>query len=339
MTAFHSVMCAAAGALVLSLAACGGSSHPAAGPTPSRAAPVSASAQLTVAQASSIFTAFLPKFEQLASDPSPMSQLTAGPETATETFLAGRAGPAPGALTGERFLVPTLTGYPRWFLAVGAASSQRGFLFVMVQQSAGAPWREAAEVYDLNSPGQILPDLSSAGFTGSSVAGPVATGDSSLSTEPSALSAAYAHYLDDGARGESFVPGTYTIGYVESDRQFAAGAAAKGWRYADRQSASSLPVYGLAMTGGDGAMVLFYTRDTTSWTATSAAAVIPSSSSTSLDTPPAEFLSRLGITAARPGLRVTAFSYDENLAFVGPTGARGVVIVVNVGRVFKLDKS
>ncbi len=339
MTATHSVLCAAAGALVLSLAACGGASHPAARAEHSRAAPASAPAQLTVAEASSIFTAFLPKFEQLASNPSLVSQLTTGPETVVETFLAGGAGPAPGALTGERFLVPTLTSYPRWFLAVGSASSQQGFLFVMVQQSTDAPWRETAELYDLSSPPQILPDLGAAGFTGSTVASPVAPGDTSLFTEPSALPATYARYLDDGGRGDSFLPGDYTTGYVKSDRQFAAGAVADGWRYADRQSASGLPVYGLALPAGDGALVLFYTRDTTSWTATSATALIPSSTSTSLDTPPAQFLSRLGITAARPGLQVTAISYDENLALVGPAGAHGMVILVNVGKVFELDKS
>jgi hypothetical protein len=339
MTATHSVMCAAAGALVVSLAACSGASHPPAGAKHSKAAPISASAQLTVAQASSVFTAFLPKFEQLASNPSPVSQLTTGPETAIETFLAGRAGPAPGTLTGERFLVPTLTGYPRWFLAVGSATTQQGFLFVMVQQSGGAPWREAAELYDLSSPVQIVPDLGAAGFTGSSVASPVPVGDASLSTEPAALSAAYARYLNGGGRGKSFVAGTYTTGYVKSDRQFASGAAAEGWRYADRQSASGLPAYGLELPAGDGAMVLFYTKDTTSWTATSATAVIPSSTSTSLDAPPAEFLSRLGITAARAGLRVTAISYDENLALVGPAGTHAMVIVVNVGKAFRLGKN
>jgi hypothetical protein len=340
MTAAHAAGCAAAGVLALSLAACGGASHPAAAKAKhSPAAPASSPAALTVAQASSIFTAFLPEFEQLASDPSQVSQLTTGPETAVETLLAGSAGPAPGTLTGERFLVPTLTGYPRWFLAAGSASDQEGFLFLMVQQSAGAPWAEAAELYDLSSPPQILADLSDAGFTGSSLASPVAADDTSLTTEPSALSAAYARYLDGGARGSSFLAGSYTTGYVSLNRQVAADTARDGWQYADRQSASGLPVYGLALPSGAGAVVIFYTKDTTSWTATSSTAVIPASTSTSSDTPPALLISQLGITAARAGLRVTATSYDEILAFVGPTGAKGVTIVVNVGRAFRLAKS
>jgi hypothetical protein len=340
MTATRSVVCAAAGALVLSLAACGGASHPAAAKarhTP--AGPASAAAELTITQASSIFTAFLPRFEQLASNRSQVRQLTAGPETAVETFLAGGAGPAPGTLAGERYLVPALTGYPRWFLAAGSASNGQGFVFVMVQQSGGAPWREAAELYDLSSPAQILPDLSAAGFTGSSVASPVAADNTSLTTKPSALSAAYARYLDDGAQGESFLPGGYTTEYVKYDQQAAAGAATGGWRFADRQSPSGLPVYGLALPSGAGALVVFYTKDTTSWTATSSAAVIPRASSSSIDAPPAQFLSQLGITAARPGLRVTVLAYDENLALVGPAGAHGVTIVVNDGRAFRLSQS
>ncbi len=340
MAAARSVGCAAVGALVLSLAACGGAAHPAAAKTThTPAAAASAAPPLTVAQASSIFTAFLPKFEQLASNPSQVSQLTAGPETVVETFLAGRAGPAAGTLTGERFLVPTLAGYPRWFLAAGSATDQQGFVFLMVQQSAGGPWREAAELYDLSPSPQILPDLTAAGFADSSLESPVAADDTSLTTEPSALSPAYARYLDDGARGNSFLPGSYTTGYVDSNQQIAAGTATEGWRYADRQSASGLPVYGLALPSGAGAMVIFYTKDTTSWTATSSTAAIPASTSTSSDTPPAQFLSELGITSARPGLQVIATSYDECLAFVGPTGAKGVTMVINVGRAFQLRKS
>jgi hypothetical protein len=341
MTATHSVICAAAGALVLSLAACGGTPHSAAAKAkhpPAAPASAAATAQLTIAQAGSIFTAFLPKFEQLASNRSQLSQFTAGPETAVETYFAGKEPFSPGTLTGVRYLVPALTGYPRWFLAAGSASDGQGFLFVMVQQSGGAPWREAAELYDLSATAQILPDLSAAGFAGSSVATPVAADDTSLTTEPSALSAAYARYLNDGARGDSFLAGAYTTEYVKYDQQSAAGAATDGWRFADRQSASGLPVYGLAFPSGAGALVIFYTKDTTSWTATSSTAAIPSAASTSIDTPPAQFLSQLGITAARPGLRVTATSYDENLAFVGPTGAHGVTIVVNDGKAVKLSQ-
>jgi hypothetical protein len=342
MSASRAALYAAACALLICLAACGGSSHRAARPTHPPAGHSPASAQLTVAQARGIFAVFLPTFNQLSTDPSLASQLTTGPETAVETFAGGNAGPAPGTLTGERFLVPYLTSYPRWFLAAGPASSQQGFLFVMVQVSAGAEWREAAEIYDLSQPPQILPDLAFEGFTASGYANPVPVGDGSLTTEPSALSAAYARYLNEGGRGaqgRSFLPGGYTTGYVRLDNQTAASAPALGWHFRDRQSAANLPAYALQLPGGAGALVIFYTKDTVSWTAMSSSASIPRSATASDDMPPLQFLHRLGITAARPGLRVTATAIDENLAFVGPAGAKGTTIVVNDGRALEVAKS
>jgi hypothetical protein len=329
-------------ALVVCLAACGSSSHPAATATRPPAGHSPAFAQLTLAQARSAFAVFLPAFDRLPGDPALASQLTTGPETTVETFAKGNAGPAPGTLTGERFLVPYLTGYPRWFLAAGSASSQQGFLFVLVQPSAGAAWREAAEIYDLSQPPQILPDLAFEGFKASGYANPVPAADVSLTTEPAALSAAYARYLDDGGRGaqgHSFLPGGYTTSYIKTDQETAASAAASGWKFADRQSAANLPAYALQLPGGVGALVIFYTNDAVSWTAMSSSASIPTSATASDGMPPLQFLHQLGITAARPGLRVTATAINENLAFVGPAGAEGATIVVNDGRALQVAES
>lgn len=342
MSVARAAMYSAGCALLVCLAACSSSSHPAAKPTLPPTAHSPASAQLTLAQARGIFAVFLPAFNQLPSDPSLASQVTTGPETTVETFAKGNAGPAPGTLTGERFLVPHLSDYPRWFLAAGSASSQQGFLFVMVQQSAGAAWREAAEIYDLSQPPQILSDLAFEGFKASGYANPVPAGDVSLTTEPSALSAAYARYLDDGGRGaqgRSFLPGGYTTGYVKTDQLIVGSAKVVGWRFADRQSAANLPGYALQLPRGGGALVIFYTKDAVSWTAMSSSATIPRSATASDGMPPLQFLRQLGITAARPGLRVTATAIDENMAFVGPAGATGATIVVNVGRALGVAKS
>ncbi len=294
--------------------------------------------QLTVAEASVAFNAFLPQFDELGTDPAAAGQLTIGPERAAQTFLDGQ-GPAAGALTGERFLVPRMTSYPRWFLAAGSAANRQGFLFVMVQQSGSASWRAAAELYDLSSTPQILPDLSVAGFKTSGLFSQAPAADSALTTQPSALSAAYARYLDDGARGKAFLPGGYTTSYVRQDQRAASSARAAGWRFTDAQSAVILPVYGLKFPDGAGALVIFYTKDATSWTAASASARLPASTSTSAAEPPAQFLHQLRITRASAGLRVTVDSYDENLAFVGPAGAEGATIVVNVGKGVGLSKS
>ena len=85
--------------------------------------------------------------------------------------------------------------------------------------------------------------------------------------------------------------------------------------------------------------MIFYTKDAVSWTATSSSAVIPRSATASDAMPPLQFLRQLGITAARPGLRVTATAINENLAFVGPAGAEGATIVVNDGRALEVAKS
>jgi hypothetical protein len=305
---------------------------------PESAAPGQPAPQLTVAQANVAFNAFLPQFDELSTDPSQAGQLTIGPEHAAQTFLNGQ-GPAAGALTGERFLVPRLTSYPRWFLAAGSAANRQGFLFVMVQQSGGAPWLAAAELYDLSPTPQILPDLSLAGFKTSGLFSPEAASDSSLTTQPSALSAAYARYLDDGARGKAFLPGGYTTSYVRQDQLSNSSARAAGWRFGDVQSAAVLPVYALKFPDGAGALVVFYTRDATSWTAASASARLPTGTSDSGAEPPAQFLHQLRITSVSAGLRVTVASYDENLAFVGPAGAKGATIVVNVGKGVGLTKS
>jgi hypothetical protein len=295
--------------------------------------------QLTVAQAGVIFNAFLPKFEELATNPSQAGQLTTGPERSAQAFLKGQ-GPTPGALTGERFLVPTpLTSYPRWFLAAGKAATGQGFLFVMVQQSHSSPWQAAAELYDLSTPPQIMSDLRLAGFKTSGAFSPEAASDTSLTTEPSALSAAYASYLDHGAHGKAFLPGGYTTDYVRTDQQTARGAAAGGWKFADQQSAANLPVYGLQFPSGAGAIVIFYTRDTVSWTANSASAKLPRSITSPSSLPPRQFVNQLGITRVQPGLRISASAIDENLAYVGPTGSYGTTIVVNVGKGISIGKS
>jgi hypothetical protein len=293
--------------------------------------------QLTVGQARNIFTAFLPKFEKLARDPSVVSQLTTGPETSAQTFDKGiDAGPVPGKLSGERFIVPPLTGYPRWFIAVGSARSQQAFMFVMVQQASGAGWREAAELYDLSSPPQILSDLSLDQLQASGYVSPVPANDASLTIEPSALSAGYALYLNDHGHGPqrpNFLPGGYTTDYAKNQQQLAAGAPTEGWKITYRHAALNEPTYALWLSNG-GAIAIFYTTETVSWTAMSSSAVISSTYS-----PPSEVLSQLGISAARPGLRVSATVVEENLAFIGPAGMAGATIVVNDGKPTSVAKS
>ncbi len=246
-----------------------------------------------------------------------------------------------GKLSGERFLVPYLIAYPRWFVAVGSASSRTAFMFVMVQQAAGAGWREAAELYDLNSPPQILADLDFENMKASGYASPIPANDASLTTEPSALSAGYALYLNDHAQGPqqpNFLAGGYTTDYVKTDQQTATGAAAKGWKFTDTHAAVNEPTYALRLPNG-GALVIFYTSATISWTAMSSSAVTSTGATGLPYSPPSQVLSQLGISAARRGLRVSVTAIDENLAVLGPAGAQGATIVVSDAKGITFAKS
>jgi hypothetical protein len=326
-------------AALVGLTACSSPAHPAGRATPSTAATAEASAQLTVAQASAVFSAFLPKFSQLSSDPSLASQLTAGPLASSESFLKGTVGPSVGTLSGEHFLVPYLTGFPRWFLADGTASNGQGFLFVMLQQTTGAPWRATAEFFDQSSAGQILPDLDQAGLGRSEQYSPVIAADAGLQPEPSRLAAAYARYLDQpgSASSPQFTAGTYTSLRARSNQQTARKAETLGWQLTDTMTTVKQPLYGLSLPTGAGALVIFFTAERYTWTARSAAAVIKRDSA-SLATPPDVFLTELGIHAAAAGLRVTLKAIDQALAFVGPPGTKPV-IVTNNGAAISLAKN
>ncbi len=327
-------------AALAGLTACGSPAHPAGKATHSPAATTEAYAQLTVAQASAVFTAFLPKFDQLSSDPSLVPQLTAGPLGAGETFLKGTAGPSVGTLSGEHFLVPYLTAFPRWFLADGDASDGQGFLFVMLQQTPGAQWRAAAEFFDQSSPGQILPDLEQAGLGTSGQPSPVQASDASLQLQPSGLAAAYVRDLDHpgSTASHEFAAGTFTSQRARSNRQTARQARALGWTVTDTMTTVNEPRYGFSLPSGAGALVIFFTAERYAWTAKSAAAVIQHGSVASLATPPEVFLSELGIRRAAAGLRVTLNTIDQNLAFIGPPGTKAL-IVANNGLAINLAKN
>jgi hypothetical protein len=335
MTFFcRSALCA----FLLGLAACTGASKPPVAPRTSPPASTAPAAQLTVTEARAVFTGFLPEFENLAGNPAMITRVTAGPETLTETFTHGNSGPAPGALAGLRILVPHVTSYPRWFIAAGTSHARQGFLFVLAQQSAGAPWRETAELYDLSSPPQILHDLSFGGLTASGYVTTTPADSLALTMRPADLSAAYALYLNLRGRGHGFLAGGYTTSYVRGNLAIEAAARSRGWRFVESQRAATEPVYAVTLPKG-GAIVIFDTRDTTSWTATSAAAQLSAGSANGLSVPPQQLLRRLGISHPRAGLRITAAVIEENLAYVLPVGSAAVTIVVNDGKVIGVAKS
>ena len=343
MTTSRAVVGGAAGLLVLLAAACSGSASGAGPAAKSTSAGPAAYAQLTTAQAYAAFSTFLPQFSDMPAHPANIGRLTTGPERQVLVASDGAVGPAVGDVTDTRILVPELTGYPRWFVAAGTKSSSgEGVLFVLVQHAAGAPWQETAELYDLGGQTQILSDLTAAGFGAAATAQTVPGLGAPLAMQPAQLPAEYAQYLNDRETGKQrgrFKAGVYTTGLVSLERTASAGALPAGWKYADTQAAAGLPQYALRLPAGDGAAVIFFSIDTTTWTAMSARARLPASSYAGLSLPPLPILKSLGITSPHAGLRVSVEAVDENLAFVGPPGSTGVTIIANAGRVFRLSKS
>jgi hypothetical protein len=117
------------------------------------------------------------------------------------------------------------------------------------------------------------------------------------------------------------------------------GRAAGRLEVHDTQAVDGLPEYALGAPKGKDAVVIFFTLDTATWTATSAQARMPSASYTGLAEPPLSMLQALGVTSVRAGLRVSIKAVDENLAIVGPAGSGGVTIAANSGRTYTLIRS
>jgi len=331
MRTSRAVACGATGLLVV-LAAC--SSSP--------ARPASAYTQLSISQAYSDYAEFLPQFANLSANPADIGKLTTGPETQVISASKSVPGPDVSGLVDTRVLVPKLTHFPRWFVAVGNTTANEAVLFVLVQRAAAAPWRETAELYDLGSQAQIVPDLIAAGFTNVVMKTTVPAAGAPLAIQPEQLPAAYAQYLNDrgtGALNGQFKPGSYTTGLISLEQTATAGAPPDGWKYADTQAAAGFPEYALSVPSGKGAAVIFFTVDTVTWTATSARARMTSATYSGLAEPPLSILQALGITSIHPGLRVSVKAMDENLAIIGPPGSAGVTIAANSGRTFSLTKS
>ena len=103
-------------AVLLALPACNSGGHSSTARRPS--------AQLTPAQAHVAFARFLPAFRSARHSHHQQAELdlVTGAELSAVQRLPGLAlGPTIPALTGKRFYVPRLTGYPRWFFVTANA--------------------------------------------------------------------------------------------------------------------------------------------------------------------------------------------------------------------------
>jgi hypothetical protein len=186
--------------------------------------------------------------------------------------------------------------------------------------------------------------MSDLSFEGDSASSMVTLADSSsnLQVAPDALSGAYAAYLNDRAKGpqrRNFAAGGYTTDYAAETRQIATGARSAGWKYTDTQSAVTLPAYGWLLSNGS-ELIVFYTRNTETWTALSPSADVSRAASSGPPySPPGVFLTDLGVTAATTGMRITVTAIDESLAWEPPLDSGNVTVIVNDGKATAVTKS
>lgn len=283
--------------------------------------------QLTRDQAEQVFSGFVPELDsmQLSYGAAQIASLTTGLLARVQQFQARIAGTQTdftegpiGTLSGQQVYVPVQSGYPRWFLASGTASSTRSAaLFVMVQASRGAPWKAAIEMaHVLGSP--LTAALGSIALDSGGYATALPANDPLLTVSPSSLPALYARQQDSRPGPVVFAAGTNTTAFLAQDRSVEARSPAYGWRVTDIQRPSSLPVYALTAKNG-GAVVIFVTYDQFSWTALSAAAQLPRSgtkASGQLYEPAPDYASAAGVTAVRAGLRISLQSFCQCIADV-----------------------
>ena len=227
--------------------------------------------QLTPTQAKQAFDAFFPHYAALAKNhtAADVPQLTTGVQAQVMAFDAAKdLGLLVSPQLTERFYVPRVTSYPRWFAEVGTTKSggaAGGDLFLMVQSQSGGPWQDA---YLLSWTGSAPAQLSGLAVDGQGYATAVNAGQSSLVIPPGQLAAQYTKLLAGtaGAAAGSFASGDPTTAWASTQQQIIKGAPAQGWQVSFGYSGPANSVYALRTTTG-GAVVFFSFGQTSNWVA------------------------------------------------------------------------
>jgi len=233
--------------------------------TAAQAAPVTKHA-LTVGEAQAVFQAYLSSSDAAARQGDATTGLGSVADAAWEilhgqyTAFASSHIPVPRYQYGTPgFIVPALSGYPRWFVvsvprrpASGGAASTT--LMAFEQYKPGEIW--TLNGFAALPRGQQLPALArdSAGY-----ALPLSTRDPDLLVPPDIAGATQAAVADDGpasAAAPLVAPGPDTTGMYSAYSAIASGQAAKGLSYTWYLEGAAFPVFPLRLTGG-GALVLY----------------------------------------------------------------------------------
>jgi hypothetical protein len=225
-------------------------------------------AQLTPGQARQAFTAFFPRYDAMVSrhDAAQVGQLTVGAEAMVRAFSARKQTGLPvAAQVTERFYLPRVTTYPRWFVEQGTTRFG-GNLFVMVQSQPGGPWREAQT---LSWSGAAPAQLSGISVDRQGYAAAVAPGQTSLAVPPGRLPAQYVQLVGGtpGAASALYAAGDATAGWIATQRRVVTEAPADGWQVSFSYAVPA-PAYALRTTAG-GAVVFFSFDQASMWTARS----------------------------------------------------------------------
>jgi hypothetical protein len=290
-----------------------------------------------VEAARQVFDGFLTAFEKLERTHSSAaaSKLMTGPEKAAQNLKPGTVtGPELAELGDERFFVPSLSSYPRWFTVTGREQFTDGgaahYLFLLIQAGPGLPWQDATELWDTGQSSLgLLPDLSGVAADANGLATTVPPGDTSLAVAPGALPARFSRYFDAAVTHQGAARPGFTNFIVPLTQQAERLAPRYGWRVLDDVQPVNSPLYSLRLVNG-GAAVVYLTRETFTWQAASASAALstPSSAYGIGATPDPSILKRLHVTSVRPGLRITLTVVDEHLA-IDPGGSGTVTDYFN----------
>lgn len=241
----------------------------AAGGTPAAAAP-----QLTPAQARQVFTAFFPRYAAMVKHHTAgrVASLTVGAQAQVMAFSAAKgAGLAPAAQRTERFYVPRVRVYPRWFAEVGTTRSSGasgGDVFVMMQSQSAGPWR-VADTFVWSGPAPA--QLAAISVDAHGYATAVPPGDTSLVTPPGQLPAQYAAVVGGtGGAPRLYAPGDPTTAWAAAQHQIVRGAPADGRRVGFGYAVPAGSEYALR-SAGSGAVVFFAFSQGSTWQVSSAA--------------------------------------------------------------------
>lgn len=222
---------------------------------------------VTVGEAQNVFQSYLSSSDAAAEQGDATSGLAAVADAAWEilhgqyTALASSQVAVPRYQYGTPdFIVPALSGYPRWFVVSvprrqsGGGAAASTMLMAFEQYKSGLPW--TLNGFAALPHGQPLPALAR---DGDGYAIPLSTRDRDLVVPPDIVGATQAAVADDGptsAAAPLVAAGPYTTGVYTANAAIASTRAAKGLTYTWLLEGASFPVFPLRLAGG-GALVLY----------------------------------------------------------------------------------